>query len=415
MLCCALRVAAALSFIAGCGASQDELPTPALVELTAPAGPGSSAPNLVTAPDGRVLLSWIEPGLDSTHLLRFSALDGEGWSEGRTIASGPNWFVNWADFPTLAALPDGRLAAHYLQRPDPGEGGSYAYHVRIVQSDDGGATWGPPITPHRDSTLTEHGFVSLFAAAGDSLGVVWLDGRAFAPEGGGTDQMSLRAVTVGRDGGLGAERVIDRRTCECCQTSAAVTRSGPVVAYRGRTPLEVRDIQLARWSPEGWTLGRPVHDDGWQIEACPVNGPAVASDGGKRVVVAWFTGARDSARVHVAFSDDEGESFAAPLRVDLGRPVGRVDVAMLPDGGALVSWIEGAAEEAADVLVRRIDRSGRRFEPLRVTTSSGARSSGFPHMAVSGGHVVFAWTDPSPPSTIRTARLELAATARTVD
>lgn len=385
--------------------------TPGVVEMTSPAGAGSSASNLVTAPDGRVMLSWIEPGPDGTHLLRFSTLEEEEWREGRTITSGAQWVVNWADFPALTVLPSGRLAAHYLERPDTSGRGTHAYHIRVVQSADGGATWSSPVTPHRDSSLTEHGFVALFAAAGDSLGVVWLDGRGFAPEAGGTDEMSLRATTVGPDGGLGAEQVIDPRTCECCQTSVARTGPGPVVAYRGRTPLEVRDIQLARRTEEGWTLGQPVHDDGWQIEACPVNGPAVDSDGGNRVVVAWFTGARDSARVYVAFSDDAGESFAAPIRVDEGRPVGRVDVATLPDGGALVTWIEGGAAEAADVLVRRIDRSGTSAEPLRVTTSTGARSSGFPQMAISGEQVLFAWTDPSSPTRIRTARMELSATS----
>jgi hypothetical protein len=36
----------------------------------------------------------------------------------------------------------------------------------------------------------------------------------------------------------------------------------------------------------GWTRPRVVHADGWKIDACPVNGPAAASDGALRVAVA---------------------------------------------------------------------------------------------------------------------------------
>jgi hypothetical protein len=44
-----------------------------------------------------------------------------------------------------------------------------------------------------------------------------------------------------------------------------------------------------------------VHSDNWKIDACPVNGPAIAATG-RRVAVAWFTAANDTARVKLAFS-----------------------------------------------------------------------------------------------------------------
>ena len=100
-----------------------------------------------------------------------------GWSEARDVASGDNFFVNWADVPSVRALADGSLAAHWLQKSGAG---TYAYDVKLSFSKDRGRTWTPAVSPHSDGTQTEHGFASLFQApgAGAGLGLVWLDGRA---------------------------------------------------------------------------------------------------------------------------------------------------------------------------------------------------------------------------------------------
>lgn len=397
----------ALAFVLGAcaeagGEAGDRM---AIDHLPTPAGVGSGEPNLAAGDDGRVYLSWLEPQSDSVHALRFAVLDGGEWSPARTIAQGDDWFVNWADFPSIVALPDGRLAAHYLQRSPRAEVG-YHYDVRIVQSSDGGETWSEPVAPHRDGVPAEHGFVSLFRAEGDSLGAIWLDGRKSSDEFGGTHEMTLRYTTIAADGGAGEEVEIDGRICDCCQTSVAHTASGPVVVYRDRTGDEIRDIYISRMIDGAWTAGRPVHDDGWEIAACPVNGPSVAAEG-DRVAVAWFTAARDSARVLVAFSEDGGATFAQPTRVDGGDPAGRVDVELLPDGGALVSWIERTGGEAAEVRIRTVAPDLRMSEPVAVAVSSGQRASGFPRMLRSGDDIVFAWTEPGEPSRVRVARARL--------
>ena len=40
---------------------------------------------------------------DKTSTLRFSRFDGQAWGPARTVASGGNWFVNWADHPSVTA------------------------------------------------------------------------------------------------------------------------------------------------------------------------------------------------------------------------------------------------------------------------------------------------------------------------
>lgn len=377
-------------------ACADRASVPVVRDIVSPAGKGSGEPFVAQMADGRALMSWLEAQPDdTTFALRFAAWDGAGWSEPRTITSGSDFFVNWADFPSMHELQGGRLGAHWLRKSGPG---SYAYDVNLSFSNDGGETWSAPITPHRDGTPTEHGFVSMFDAPEGGLGAVWLDGRGFAGESelagehGGAADMTLRYARVLPDGSLADERVLDDRTCECCQTSAAITAEGPVVVYRDRSPEEIRNIAIQRLGPNGWTQPTHVHDDAWQVAGCPVNGPAVDAIG-RRVVVAWFTAAGDTARVNVAFSEDAGASFGAAIRADDGDPTGRVDVHMRSDGSALVSWLE-RTEEAGAVRVRRITAEGRQGPAVTVAESTTARASGFPRMAPIGDDLLIAWTDP---------------------
>lgn len=378
-----------------------------VTELTLSAAPGSAEPNLTVGPDGRAYLSWIEPAPDSSHALRFSVLEGGRWSEPRTIASGRDWFVNWADFPSLAVLPGNRMAAHWLQRSGTNK---YAYDVRVAVSSDGGATWTPGVVPHTDGTQTEHGFVSMWPAGGDSVALVWLDGRKFKPsadEHAAGNEMTLRYTTVGPDGRAAPDRELDGRVCDCCQTGMAMTGRGPLVVYRDRSPTEVRDIYVTRYVNGAWTPGAPVHPDGWVMRACPVNGPQADADG-DRVAVAWYTGADSTAQVKVAFSSDAGATFGAPARVDAGNPEGRVDVVLLADG-ALVSWIERTGEKEAEVRVRRVGTDGRMGVPRTVAGSSAARASGFPRMVPAGEDLVFAWTAPGDSSRVRAASVPLSS------
>lgn len=391
--------------VAGCTHNDDDRVSMGRIDtLVSPAAIGSAEPNMANGPDGRVYLSWLEPSGDSAHALRFATLQGDAWSAPRTIAQRSDFFVNWADFPSVVPLSERTLAAHWLQRSGSAR---YAYEVRISQSTDGGETWSEPIVPHRDGTATEHGFVSLFPFR-DSLGAIWLDGRNFAQAAKGESaNMMLLMTAIGSSGAAGAERIIDERVCDCCQTSLAVASSGPLVVYRDRSEDEIRDISIARWSDSGWSRGGTVvHADDWRIDACPVNGPAIAA-AGDRVAVAWFTNARDTARVYLATSTDAGDTFGLPTRIDDGNPVGRVDVELDDRGGALVTWMEFTSDQQADVRVRRVDAAGTRGASAIVARTTGARASGFPRMVVDGNHLIFAWTEAGTPSRIRLARTRL--------
>jgi hypothetical protein len=372
----------------GCDAS--ERSTQLFTEpIASPAKQISGEPNLVTGEDGNTYLSWIEKVDGAYHALRYAMFNGDGWSVPATVAEGKNWFVNWADIPSLAVLDDGTITAHWLERSDTLR---YSYDVKLAQSVDGRNTWTSPVTPHRDGTRTEHGFVSMLPWSDGGVLAVWLDGRNFANEK--KDEvfrnMTLRVAVVDREGRLSDEVELDARVCECCGTAAIKTASGALVAYRDRSDANVRDISVVRWHNGHWSPPYTLYQDDWEINGCPVNGPALAADG-ERVSAAWFTAAQDSARVQVILSDDEGATFSSPVRVDDGNPIGRVDLVMLEDGSSLVSWMENSDDDAL-LRIRRVHQDAQMDRAVTIATLSAARASGFPQMVRNRDTLLFAWT-----------------------
>ena len=367
--------------------------------LASPAAVDSGQPQL-SALGNRVVLSWVERSGDRA-TLRFSERTDSGWTEARTVASGADWFVNWADVPSVIPLQHESMAAHWLQKS---AASTYAYDVRLALSRDRGRTWSPSVTPHHDGTRTEHGFASLFPMPGQGLGAVWLDGRQMkegAHEGMDAGAMSLRGALFGPDGNQASELLIDDRVCECCPSATAVTTDGPIVAYRNRTTDEVRDIYVSRMVGGKWTEPRAVHDDNWRIAACPVNGPALSANG-RDVAIAWFTAVGDQGHVYAAFSSDSGATFGPPVRIDDAGAVGRVDIELLADGSAAVTWIE-FADQRSEFRIRRAERGGARSPSIAVSGISAGRSSGYPRLARRGNELLFAWVESGEKPRVRTA------------
>ena len=367
--------------------------SPAVERIATPATIDSGQPQL-SASDRGLILSWVErAGQRAT--LKFSERTASGWSASRVVASGSDWFVNWADVPSVVRLADGTLVAHWLQKSGAD---TYAYDVRLSYSKDDGQRWSPSFTPHSDGTRTEHGFASLFQMPGAGLGLVWLDGRAMKPgsahgahRGADAGSMSVRFASFGRDWKQTSEIPVDLRACECCPTSAVITSDGPIVAFRNRDDKEVRDIHVSRFEHGKWTEPKAVHEDGWQTAACPVNGPMLSARG-RGVAIAWFTVQEEQGRALMAFSTDAGRTFGPPIRLDDSGALGRVDVELMTDESAVASWIE-FANQRAQFRMRRVEPSGARSQSVTVSNLAGTRASGYPRIARHGDELVLAWTE----------------------
>ncbi|MCC7127070.1 MAG: exo-alpha-sialidase [Acidobacteria bacterium] len=394
VLCCTALLATAVFMPRARAQSFAATATP----IDTPTAAGSSAYALAAGADGKAYLVWIENAADKSHVLRFSRLDGHTWSAPRDIARASNWFVNWADHPSLTALADGTLIAHWLVNTGRKQG-AYGYGIHVARSSDQGATWTKTFEDGMRNVTDYAGFLT-FAPAGTGADAIYLtpvapDEANLTNEHAGHDEgahiKTLAAVSFGADGTVSGQQVVDPDVCSCCMTDIAHTSLGPIAVYRDHLPGEIRDISIVRRVDGRWTAPQQVARDGWQIPGCPTNGPAVAARD-RQVSVAWFTAANDTPRLKLARSSDAGATFTAPIVIDDGNPVGWPDVTVLENGDTLVSWLERRGEGIGEVLVRRI-AAGRTTpgRPIVVAQSVSGRATGVPHMVRVGDEVIVAW------------------------
>jgi hypothetical protein len=393
-------------FFFGCSPSKSTDVKPHVEVMKSPAGASSSEPDLHVGIDGNVYLSWVEIDEDTTTSLCYSTIRNNEWSELTKVLEGDNWFLNWADFPSISSFGSGSIAAHFLVESEEDD---YAYDVNISISNDEGLSWNRPFTPHQDSTPTEHGFVSMLPYE-DQILAVWLDGRNYSiikeNDTVPSDEMTLRSAVIDKNGQLSNELVIDARVCSCCQTDAALISTGPILVFRDRSEKEIRDISVVRLINGKWTIPQAVFRDNWEIAGCPVNGPAIEAKD-ELVAVAWFTAANDVPKIKIAFSINGGSTFDEAIVVSDRNPSGRVDLILLEDGSALMSWLESTGDETM-IKARRIYQDGSFDETIVVARSSESRSSGFPKMVMKNDMVYFAWTETGGTLSVKTAYLKLS-------
>ena len=356
--------------------------------LTLPAPADASEPQFTTSARGTIV-SWVEQH-DADATLKFAERTGTTWSEPRTVVSGKDWFLSDADVPSVLRLADGTLAAAWYRATNIQD---EAYDTWLAWSKDDGKTWSTPFKPYKDRTRTQHGFATLFDQPGGGLGLVWLDARNWeldkdAPDGG---SVMLRSASFDPSWKQTADQVANLRVCDCCQTSVATTTDGVVTAFRDRSDKEIRDIHVTRLENGKWTNPQAVHDDNWEIDSCPVNGPAISARG-NTVAVAWFTAAGGQGHAFAAFSSDAGRTWGQPVRLDEQVSTGRVDIELLDDGSAVASWIEFANQRAA-LKARKVTASGVASAPVSIQPEGAGSVAGYPHMARQGDDLLFLWTE----------------------
>lgn len=390
---------------------QDGLQQPVyLYTFNNPAETGSRFPHLYKDSSGTLYMSWLTSIEEDIFALEYATYTDGLWAVPPAIHVGTNFFVNWADFPSTIGIEGEPVAAHWLRKI---EGGPYAYNVQINFKNTETGGWNDAITPHLDGTATEHGFVSMQPISDDKVLAIWLDGRNTEGRSHGDyddpeKAMTLRSAEVSKDGEIIRKRIIDNLVCDCCQTDLAPIEDGFIAVYRGRTTGEVRDIIASRYNAESgeWSEPVAVHDDGWQINACPVNGPRVVSNR-NNVAVAWFTEAGDERKVLVARSADGGITFQEPIEISSGEnTLGRTDLVISEEGSVYVSWME-RNDGAGHVMFREILPNGGLGESVHVGVTSSSRLSGFPRIAKIDDVMVIAWTQTEPFMRVRTARVNL--------
>jgi len=350
-------------------------------------GNNNAQPNLVSS-NGSLSLSWISLSNENNATLNFSQFKKGKWIKPKTIANGSDWFVNWADFPAHAINED-LIITSYLKKS---ASGTYTYDVILNLQKLSGEKLKDDFKLNTDGIQAEHGFVSIVPNNKKGFFITWLDGRNTIQKkpDGDHKPMTIRFAEITNKGDIINESELDAAACDCCQTSIAATNKGPIVVYRDRSDQEVRDIYSVRNVNGVWKDPNPVHNDGWIINGCPVNGPKVAVKS-KNLAVAWFTASDDNPRVNVSFSKTNGDSFNTPLKVNDHSAIGRVDVAFLNDDEVIVSYME-VDDIKAYLRIKKVSVNGKVSEPITISEIDGGRNTGVPQLEIINNEIFIVWT-----------------------
>ena len=347
----------------------------------------NAQPSLVSG-EGSLSLSWISSNEGEKSTLNFSQFKEGKWINTQTMATGSDWFVNWADFPAHA-INENLILSSYLKKSDSG---TYTYDVILSLQKLSGEKVKEDFLLHTDGVKAEHGFVSIIPNHNQGFFITWLDGRNTVDKDldGYHKPMTIRFAEITNKGDIIDESELDSATCDCCQTSIAVTNKGPVVVYRDRSDKEVRDIYIARKINGIWEVPTPIHNDGWEINGCPVNGPKVASNS-NNLAVSWFTVSNEKPIVNLSFSKSNGASFGTLIKINDDDAIGRVDVAFLNPQEVLVSYIEGD-DVGTYLRIKKVSIDGKVSAPITISKIDGGRNSGVPQLEILDNEAFIVWT-----------------------
>jgi hypothetical protein len=350
-------------------------------------GNNNAQPNLVSS-NGTLSLSWISSKEENNPSLKFSQFKKGKWIKPQTITYGSDWFVNWADFPAHGINED-LLITSYLKKSATG---TYTYDVILNLQKLSGEKIKEDFLLNTDGIKAEHGFVSIIPNNNKGFFITWLDGRNTIEKtlDGHHKPMTIRFAEITNKGDIVNESELDEAACDCCQTSIAMTNNGPIVVYRDRDEKEVRDIYTIRNINGVWEEPSPLHNDGWIINGCPVNGPKVAVNS-KNLAVAWFTVVDNNPIVNVSFSKTNGDSFGTPFKLNDHDAIGRVDVAFLNNEEVIVSYME-VDDIATYLRIKKISIDGKVSKPITVSKIDGGRNTGVPQLEILNNEIFIVWT-----------------------
>ncbi len=357
---------------------------------------GTHLPRLFLTPEN-IQLSYVLSEQEQHNLLAFPIPPSENSTQTTVFQSGKEWFVNWADFPSIKYVDEG-LHGHvfFSHALEYSAGGTYDYDIKYSFRDDNGPLF-IPRKLHQDTVSAEHGFLSSAQLPEGGLQVSWLDGRY--TKQAGADAGAKKVAEQSDDHGHGAGGAmtlrtkaltdsvsveLDHRVCDCCNTATVATDDLVMVAYRDRSEHEIRDIGyvIKRTGTDEWSTPRLVHADNWEINGCPVNGPALAANGAGNIAIVWYTAPADRAQILFSRYDAALDAWQPPTLLDDNAPLGRVDLQLAEDGTAYATALTTRENiDDAFLTLWAIAPSGE-VEREDLVSTSPARSSGFPKIAL---------------------------------
>lgn len=150
---------------------------------------------------------------------------------------------------------------------------------------DGGQSWSEPIRLNTTEGSAREGLHGMAAGPAGNMCCAWLDLR--------NGRTEIMAATSTDGGGTWSPDVLvyrspEKSVCECCHPAVAYDDQGRIYVQWRNSLQGNRDMFVARSDDGGETFGeaRKLGDGTWSLNACPMDGGAIAAYG-HDIVSTW--------------------------------------------------------------------------------------------------------------------------------
>jgi hypothetical protein len=321
--------------------------------------------------------------------------------------------------------------------------------LRQSRSDDGGKTFSAAATVPGTDAPGNRGWEAIAVGPDGRVDVIWLDHRELAsdtsmasshhdhtqrasgdkarlpdskPDGVAMAQKS-KLYFASLDGSA-APRAVTGGACYCCKTALVNGVGGSVyAAWRHVYPGNLRDVAFTMSRDGGRSFAPPIRvsEDGWVLEGCPDDGPAMAVDAGGRIHLVWPTLIKESAAPGIepaetialfyAVSSD-GRTFSKRQPIPTEGLPHHPRIVTGADGTLTVVWDELAKGSRRVAFARAVPTSTSSVSFRRQILSSESPAV-YPVVAISGGDAIVAWTSgTSSASSIQIGRVPASGESR---
>jgi hypothetical protein len=234
--------------------------------------------------------------------------------------------------------------------------------IKRARSLDAGRTFGPAVA-WQTGVAGDRGWQASTLDANGKLHAIWLDHRAMAIDKAAGTKAEHHGehdgVAMAQKSGLYyaadgvPERELFKGVCYCCKTAMATGPKGEIyAAWRHVFAGNMRDMGFTVSRDGGKTFAplTRVNQDGWSIQGCPDDGPAMAVDAQGTVHLIWPT-VRNEMGVLLYATSKDGVAFTAPVPVPtLGSPKpSHPQITIDNAGKVFVAWdeVRGGIRRAA--------------------------------------------------------------------
>ncbi len=289
--------------------------------------------------------------------------------------------------------------------------------IRTARSKDGGRTFAAPVTLQAPGAAGDRGWQASAIDDAGTLHTIWLDHRGMAVDKGAarTDHkgdhdgvaMAQKSALYYGPARAGAERELFKGVCYCCKTALVAAPGGVLyAAWRHVFEGNLRDIAFTSSRDGGRTFApmSRVHQDGWAINGCPDDGPAMAVDPAGTVHLVWPTLLNGADGTLLYATAAAGKTFGRPIRVPtLGSPKpSHPQIAIDGGGRPVIAWDE-VRDGVRTAAFRRVTAGdAAAFGPSETLERA---TSSYPVLAATTKGIVAVWTSGAPDRSVIAVRV----------